>query len=865
MPSRSELLAAISVLKKRGDHTTWNGQLPQAREVFQKITLLDWDENISDEEDFIWFRDQLELAETEHYRSQLADVEDEPAPEPVSSAEPEPGLIDTAEAERMLALLGTDRVIACAYGTTNRYTPRRQGDRYDWSKVPTTVDWAAVERDLKQNGTKNLGFISCPGGTRVIDRPGSPGEIFECSLLVYEIDGLPKDQQWGLWEKVGFEPTLVMDTGNDSLHCWSRLSKPLTPQQGKDARKRLSLAIEKHLPEGVKTDTAMHSTHQPARLAGGIHPKSGNRSTIVLATGKIHDNDEFLALLPELPIDTKTTNATGCVWREDSEDSPEVKFSWDAKAHHLQGVTVPLEVALGETTIEDIEKGIEGGDGRRIKRAWSIAKTVQCAEAQLNELGVPFTGTACELFERFVVNSGIDVDYCHGDVDGAFDRYWESDDIGEGDLSRAALVGRLEAIDWEHRIKNPAPGGWIWKARQATAKLVEVLKKAKEKAVSRSYTQLREDIFNAAVMSNEDSYNEGLGEMAIRFRKDERKLLPELLTMLRSKYSKRSYRTGEIDIRKVASLEYALEGFLPKGEVIHLFAPWFCGKTSLCLGMAASLIQGTGFLDVDIPSEPRSCLFIQTDSGASRFGIEMEKQDLLSDPRFVPGPEQMLHIWAPDDHQGVEAWVASFRGLVKLREEAEKLQIGAIFIDSVKGMMSGTGMDYTHNETVNQFVKLLRQSVAQPLGIPIVLINHKGMDQREGAGAKAWSESCGQVIELAFVYQEKQQLAMVRELTIRKDNLGGPRNFHYKMEDGQLQIALGTEVIKDTSDEVLHTLKTWSLHGTKEFTRKKIMGEDTPLMHLSRATKDRALEQLCTRGGPLVKVGRGRFRLREDV
>lgn len=426
MPSRSELLAAISVLKKRGDHTTWNGQLPQARVIFKKSFDLDVDENISFEQDFIWFRDQLELAnqaETEHYKSLYADAEDEPAPEPVSPTEPEPGLIDTAEAERMLALLGIDKVIACAYGSKMLHTPRRQGDRYDWSKVPSTVDWAAVERDLKRNGTKNLGFVSCPGGVWVKDKPGRPVEIFECSLLLYEIDNLPKDQQWGLWEKAGLEPTLVMDTGNDSLHVHFRLAKPMTPKEGRDARKRLSLAIEKHLPEGFTTDQRMQSPHQPARLAGGIHPKSGNRSTIVLATGKIHNNDELLALLPELPVDTKTTNATGCVWREDPADSKTSNFNWDANAHHLQGVTVPLEVALGETTIQDIENGVAAGSGRRAARAWSIAKTVQCAEVQLNELGVPFTGTACELFERFVVNSGIDVDYCYGDVDGAFDRY----------------------------------------------------------------------------------------------------------------------------------------------------------------------------------------------------------------------------------------------------------------------------------------------------------------------------------------------------------------------------------------------------------------------------------------------------------
>lgn len=381
-----------------------------------------------------------------------------------------------------------------------------------------------------------------------------------------------------------------------------------------------------------------------------------------------------------------------------------------------------------------------------------------------------------------------------------------------------------------------------------------------------SYTDLREAIFQAASSGDENQYNAGLGEMVQRFRKDERKLLPELLRMLRTKYSKRTFRTGEIDIRKVKQLDYALEGFLPKGEVVHLFAPWFGGKTSLCVGMAAALIRGTGFLDYDIGNAPRSCLFIQTDAGASRFQVELDKQGLLDDPRFVPGEQQMLTIWAPDDEQGVEAWSATFQGLVKLREAAEKHKFGAIFIDSVKGMMSGTGMNYTDNETVNQFVTLLRQTVAQPLDISVVLINHKGMDRKEGAGAKAWSEACGQVIELARIEREGQEMANVRELIIRKDSLTGPRSFHYKMEDGLLETVMATDVIKDSKDLVLQTLRKLKLeNGATQFVRKSLLGIDGPFGgSVSPASMDRALKALSRQGGPLKCLGRGKYALKDD-
>ena len=196
---------------------------------------------------------------TSHYAQQLEELEQEA------------GLIDREEAERMLKALGITKVIACAYGTTNLFTPKRQGDAYDWDKVPATVDWDAVERDLKRPGTKNLGFISCPGGARVKQRKGKPAEIFECSLLVYEIDGLPKDKQWKLWEKAGIgEPTLVMDTGNNSLHVWFRLAEPVTPEQGRIARKRLSLAIEAVLLKGSRpTGQCTQPTSPPV---GRRHP-----------------------------------------------------------------------------------------------------------------------------------------------------------------------------------------------------------------------------------------------------------------------------------------------------------------------------------------------------------------------------------------------------------------------------------------------------------------------------------------------------------------------------------------------------------------------------------------------------------------
>ena len=54
----------------------------------------------------------------------------------------------------------------------------------------------------------------------------------------------------------------------------------------------------------------------------------------------------------------------------------------------------------------------------------------------------------------------------------------------------------------------------------------------------------------------------------------------------------------------------------------------------------------------------------------------------------------------------------------------------------------------------------------------MVLLNHKGTDMREGAGAKAWSEACGQVIQIKPVKKnQSEENTNVRELFIEKDSI----------------------------------------------------------------------------------------------
>ena len=351
-------------------------------------------------------------------------------PEPVE-------LIDEALAERHLALLGLEKVILCAYGSTNHYTPKRQGQQYDWEAISPARDWGSVRRDLQKPGTANLGFISCPGGTRVKAKADQPAEIFEVSTLVYEIDGMPKADQWELWKPAGLpEPTCVLDTGNGSLHVWYRLNEPVGVEEGRAARERLGRAIEKVLPAGVKTDKAMQSPHQPARLAGGIHPKTGERSRLVLEGGQGYDLAELMALCPELP--PKETICTDGELFMESDEEP-------AKGEQFPElplpVEVPLVVALPRKVQQLIAEGQRPGQGGRAVMAHSLSRSLQAAERCLEYLGQPFSGSALELFEQFVVAS----DLYGGDTDWAYEKHWETDDIGTGLMSELALRRALRS------------------------------------------------------------------------------------------------------------------------------------------------------------------------------------------------------------------------------------------------------------------------------------------------------------------------------------------------------------------------------------------------------------------------------------
>ena len=376
------------------------------------------------------------------------------------------------------------------------------------------------------------------------------------------------------------------------------------------------------------------------------------------------------------------------------------------------------------------------------------------------------------------------------------------------------------------------------------------------------FLDLLKVIYFTALDKDINAYQAASTQMRRRFGKTEQALKPDLLKLLRDEHAESAYSVGAVDLNKIHSLEYALEGFIPNEEVTHVFAPWGDGKTALALGMTKALIKGTGFLDQQVGREPQSVLYINTDAGAGRFKSAFEELNMDSDQRFTSG--EWLTIWAPDASQGKEGWSASLSNFIALREAIEDGGYGVVIIDSVKGMLSGTGYDYQDNQTVNQMVKMLREVIAMPCECAVVLINHKETDEKEGAGAKAWSEATGQVIELKTPQgKDKQPLRHLREVIIRKDSISGRRRMFTKLENGEHVVTEGTEVVKDGTDLVLQWFKSKAVAGKPKWQRKDVIAEESGLVpEVSVPTVDRALKALSGHAGQLKKLKGGWYELK---
>lgn len=137
-----------------------------------------------------------------------------------------------------------------------------------------------VEALFKQRPGCSLGIIVNPGGT-------TKDKISEAVALFTEDDsGRSLDDQMVSWEAAGLpEPGLSIFTGNKSIHHYWPLVERISPEQFTILQRRLAAVMQAAHPGG-DADGSLDDPNQVMRVAGAIHPKTGQMAEIRRATAE---------------------------------------------------------------------------------------------------------------------------------------------------------------------------------------------------------------------------------------------------------------------------------------------------------------------------------------------------------------------------------------------------------------------------------------------------------------------------------------------------------------------------------------------------------------------------------------------------
>ena len=397
-------------------------------------------------------------------------------------------------------------------------------------------------------------------------------------------------------------------------------------------------------------------------------------------------------------------------------------------------------------------------------------------------------------------------------------------------------------------------GSFFYKAKQHPNWAIdeEELKKKFEEKPKRKKTELLNDIFESALRGDMDSYAEDFAEMEVRFRKRAQDIHIELLGCLRNKYNKKSFEVGVVDMSKIKRLEYLLEGFCLIGEIGMLYAPFGEGKTSLACGMVRAIHKGTGFLDQATHREKGDSLFIMSDGGASRFLEAVETTNLTE--------EMYKYTITADTTQGKKNWKCDLNGLIYLHDFLkERPNIKFIVIDSVKSMLSGTPFKYQDNEQADLIINFLREIIAEPLQVSIMLLSHNSTAGESSSGAKRWNEACGWVAQIKKVKEGEKVNDKQRKLCVWKDPRGGRRVFDYEIKDGIFVPVYNSDMKGDCFGELKQYAQQVNFATGKRVFQKK----EFYAINYSVSQVDKQITAHCTdRDGVLKKKSRGVYELK---
>ena len=327
-----------------------------------------------------------------------------------------------------------------------------------------------------------------------------------------------------------------------------------------------------------------------------------------------------------------------------------------------------------------------------------------------------------------------------------------------------------------------------------------------------------------------------------------------------------------VDMARVEQLDYLMDGWILKGDLVLTYGGYGTGKTTLALAKIHAHVTGTNLLDRDAPCAPGRALFIATDSGTGPLKKAMEDLRLDPDnsPLMTPGhPDQRIWVWGHEPDQGQASWICDIHGVIRLEQFIKTHGITYVVIDSAKSVSSPAGWSYTSNESVKALYKYLREGVAQPNDCCIEFLSHDGTEKGSHSGAKAWAEDPSMVCMLKPALNPETNKFEGVMAEFRKDraaHVDARRTLRFGLNDGRLELHPDVEVVGSCADAVLTIL--WEAHqrGLSSVSGRELKSEAVARFNRSHKTVENTLGKITGTGkgpkpSPVIRPRHGAYAL----
>ena len=349
-----------------------------------------------------------------------------------------------------------------------------------------------MKRELKNRPGYALGAIFNPGGKK-------NSEIKFCRFLVFEDDGPggleeKKDQ----WVTAGLpQPSFQVWTGGKSVHHYYLLEKPCSAAEYKRAMKRLAAHCKRSLGAGV--DNSLSNAARILRMAGGIHPKTGEMARCISSGGKKYSLEQLWNLTgddPYVEVSEATRNAVASFYEPAPRTPlPQGQDVPDGELRELPDMDTPEFKTFAKQQVLNDEKHKPTAAGffsfPRPKQIELTAEALRfCVDRGPKGTGTYPTAfsTLAAVVNTFGVNDALDVCFKAGWGQSHWDIVDQAKTIEENSLDR----DQTQRYSIFRVFDQAEYNGWVrpWRiTKDAKTKTLNPEELAQERAIKRIHIQ----------------------------------------------------------------------------------------------------------------------------------------------------------------------------------------------------------------------------------------------------------------------------------------------------------------------------------------------------------------------------------------